>query len=133
MGPYVIRAPQQRTLNDELFDTVLHKVTTVSSLRSPVVVHLAGANLHFQHLQRLTNHFEQTHTRVFALDMSMNRIQTDWASLNEVVNRLLGPNLVGYLDLGMKLFASYQHFGGDFRCQTELCEVGTEAKLGFGL
>ncbi len=73
MGPYVIRAPQQRILNDELFDTVLHKVTTVSKLRCPVVVHLAGANLHFQHLQRLTNHFEQTQTRVFALDMSMNR------------------------------------------------------------
>ena len=31
----------------------------------------------------------------------MNRIKTDWASLNEIVNRLLGLELVGYLDLGM--------------------------------
>ncbi len=89
MAPHVVRAPQQRILTDELFDTVLHDVTTVSSLRNPVVVYLAGANLQFQHLHRLTNHFEQTQTRVFALDMSMNRIQTGWSSVNEVVNRLL--------------------------------------------
>ena len=101
MAPYVIRAPQQRIVTDELFDTVLHKATTVSKLHQPVVVSLAGANLQFRHLQKLVKHFEQTETRVFALDTSQNRIQADWASLDVEVNKLMGPGLVWYLDLGM--------------------------------
>jgi hypothetical protein len=129
MAPYVIRAPQQRILNDELFDTVLHKVTTVSTLRNPVVVHLAGANLHFQHLQRLTNHFEQAQTRVFALDMSMNRNQTDWASLNEVVNRLLGSNLVGYLDLGMNYLPAISSLDESLAVKQNFAKLGQRLSL----
>ena len=101
MAPRVIRAPQQRIVTDELFDIVLQKVTTESKLHQPVTFSLVGANLQFRHFQKLIKHFEQTQTRVFALDMSMNRIQADWASLNVEVNRLLGPGLVLYLDLGM--------------------------------
>lgn len=101
MAPRVIRAPQQRIVTDELFDAVLQKVTTESKLHQPVTSSLAGANLQFRHFQKLIKHFEQTETRVFALDMSMNRIQADWASLDVEVNRLMRPGLVCYLDLGM--------------------------------
>ncbi len=129
MAPYVIRAPQRRILNDELFDTVLHEVTNVSSLRNPVVVYLAGANLHFQHLQKLTHHFEQTQSRVFALDMSMNLIQTDWASLNEVVNRLLGSNLVGYLDLGMNYLPAISSLDESLAVKQNFMKLGQRLSL----
>lgn len=101
MAPYVIRAPLQPRLTDDLFETVLHKVTNVSKFRKPVVVDLAANNLHLNHLLHLTEHFENTETRVFALDMAENRIQTDWAALNNIVDRLLGLQLVMYMDLGM--------------------------------
>ncbi len=130
MAPYVFRAPQQRILNDELFNTVLHEVTTVSSLHHPVVVYLAGANLHFQHLHRLTHHFEQTQTRVFALDMSLNRIQTDWASLNEVVNRLLGSKLVGYLDLGMNHLPAISSLNESSAVKQNFMKLGQRLSLG---
>ena len=129
MTPYVIRAPQQCVLHDELFDTVLLKVTTMARLRNPLVVHLAGANLQFRHLQRLTAHFEQTETRVFALDMSMNRIQTDWASLNHTVNRLLGSNLVEYLDLGMNYLPPISSLDESLAVKQNFAKLGQRLSL----
>ena len=132
MVPYVLRAPQQRIITDELFDSTLQKATTMSKIRNPLVVHLAGGTLHFEHLERLTMHFERTQTRVFALDMSMNRIQTDWASLNEIVNRLLVSSLVWYLDLGMNYLPAISSLDESLAV-TKLCKAGTETKLEFGL
>ena len=93
MAPYFVRAPPQPRLTDELFESVLRKVTNVCKLRQPVVVDLSANNMQFNHLLHLTEHFEKTETSVSALDMAENRIQTDWAALNNVVDRLLGQNL----------------------------------------
>ena len=101
MAPSVVRPPLQPRLTDELFESVLRTVTQVSKLNHPVVLDLTAKNLEFRHLLRLTKHFESTETRVLALDMAENRIQTDWAALNSVVDRLLGQNLVEYMDLGL--------------------------------
>ena len=65
------------------------------------MVDLSGLNLRFDHLSRVTKYFKDTRTRVFALDMSMNRIQTDWTSLTPILNTLSGQQMVQYLDLGM--------------------------------
>ena len=99
--PYIVRAPPQRIVTDEVFDTVLQQATSASKHHQRLIVHLAAANLEFRHLQLLSSHFEHTGTYVFALDLSMNRIRADWSALNDVVNRLLGSNLVQLLDLGM--------------------------------
>ncbi|KAA6428028.1 MAG: hypothetical protein FRX49_02690 [Trebouxia sp. A1-2] len=61
----------------------------------------SGLNLRFDHLSRVTKYVKDTRTRVFALDMSMNRIETDWTSLTPVLDTLLAEQLVQYLDLGM--------------------------------
>lgn len=95
---YIVRAPPQRILTDELFDTVLHEATSASKHHQRLIIHLAAANLEFRHLLLLSSHFEQSGTYVFALDLSMNRIRADWSALHDVVNRLL---VVQLLDLGM--------------------------------
>ena len=94
-----------------------------------MVVHLAGANLQFRHLQLLTTHFERTQTRVFALDMSMNRIQTDWTSLNEIINRLLGSNLVQYLDLGMNYLPALSSLDESLLVKQNFAKLGQRLSL----
>lgn len=131
MAPYVVSAPRQRIVTDELFDAVLLKVTSVSKLHQPVTVHLAGANLQFRHLQKLAKHFEQTDTRVFALDMSMNRIQADWASLEVEVNRLMGPRLVWYLDLGMNYLPAISSLDQSVSVRHKFLQL--EQRLSLGL
>ncbi len=61
---------------------------------------------------------------MFALDMAENRIQTDWAPLNEVVDRLLGQSLVSYMDLGMNYLPPI--------CSLEQCPAVRQNFLKFG-
>ena len=88
-------------MTDERLDSFLQNVTVLSQTHKELLIDLSGLNLCFDHLSRVTKYVKESGTRVFALDMSMNRIQTDWTSLTPVLNTLLGEQLVQYLDLGM--------------------------------
>ena len=59
----------------------------------------------------------------------MNRIQTDWASLNEVVNRLFGPNLVEYLDLGMNYLPAISSLDEAFAVKQNFAKLGQRLSL----
>lgn len=101
MLPYVIKGDPPRFMTEIHLDSLLRKVTVLSQTHKEILVDLSGLNLRLDHLSRVTKYFKDTRTQVFALDMSMNRIQTDWTSLTPILNTLLGEQLVQYLYLGM--------------------------------
>ena len=101
MLPFVVKGDTRRFMTEIRLDSLLRKVTVLSQTHKDIVVDLSGLNLRFDHLSRVTKYFRDTRTRVFALDMSMNRIQADWTSLTPILHTLFGEQLVQYLDLGM--------------------------------
>lgn len=100
MARHVIRALFGVTVTDDLFD-VLQKVTSVSRLRLPMLVDLSAAHLQCHQQLQLTEQYERTETKVLALGVVQNRIQTDRASLNQIMDKLVNQNLIWYMDLGM--------------------------------
>lgn len=101
MLPYVVKGDPRRFMTETHLVSLLHKVTVLSQTHEEILLDLSGLNLRFDHLSRVTKYVKDTRTRVFALDMSMNRIETDWTSLTPVLDTLLAEQLVQYLDLGM--------------------------------
>ena len=101
MLPYVVKGDPRRFMTETHLDSLLRKVTVLSQTHKEILVDLSGLNLRFDHLSRVTKYMKDTRTRVFALDMSVNRTQTGWTSLTPILNTLLGEQLVQYLDLGI--------------------------------
>ena len=101
MLPYVVKGDTRRFMTETHLDSLLHKVTVLSQTHKEILLDLSGLNLRFEHLVKVTKYVRDTRTRFLALDISMNRIQTDQTSLIPVLNTLLGGQLAQYLDLGL--------------------------------
>ena len=127
MAPYVVRAPLQPRLTDELFEIVLHKVTNVSKLRQPVVVDLAANNLQAPSAPHRALR-EDRHKGV-CLGHSREPYPDRLGCSEQRCRQTLGTELGEVYGLGDELSATDLLFGKVSGCQAKLFEVWTTAKL----
>ncbi|KAL3139902.1 hypothetical protein ABBQ38_004194 [Trebouxia sp. C0009 RCD-2024] len=99
MAPSVYANPQDRHLHSKNISVALDALNKELRFGGRVTCNLSSSGLTLDCVRGLRS--LSADTRVYALDLSLNRIKAGWAELLPIVEDFLSANTVEYLDLSL--------------------------------
>ena len=103
MATSVYYNPQERFLDSKNIPVALDELKRELKFGGRVTCNLSSSGLTLECVRSLPDHLRSLSDdiRVYALDLSLNRIRADWEELLPVVRDFLGTKTVEYLDLSL--------------------------------
>lgn len=103
MAPFVYANPQERHLDSSNITVALDELKGELRFGGPVTCNMSSSGLTLDCVRALPNQLRSlsAYGRVYALDLSLNRIQADWNDLLPIVQDFLENKTVEYLDLSL--------------------------------
>ena len=129
-APFIYSNPQERYLNRDNICVALAELTDTLLGNNRIVCNLSASGLTLDCVIDLPAQLKPL-KHVYALDLSLNRIQATWQQLLPVVKSFLDDNVVQYLDLGMNYLPALQTLQDDRDLLKSYKSFGE--RLSFGL
>lgn len=110
MAPSVYANPQDRHLDSKNISVALDELNKELRVGGRVTCNLSSSGLTLDCVRGLPAQLRSlsVDTRVYALDLSLNRITAGWAELLPIVEDFLSANTVEYLDLSLNFLPALE-------------------------